>query len=249
VIEHVTLNLVVRNEAHRIRRTLALAAPNVDAIVVVDQASDDGTVELCESAGAHVLRDRPWGYCEASRRRAWEASDDGWILVLDADEYLSDRFAKEIRTLDERGFEGVRLMRSLWVGGEHRFTGDHQYRFFRRDRVRFLDEIHTEPQPAGLGEEMIYSTPYVAVWHTKSWCEQVDDELRYESLMPTLEQTHEAVDRKRALNVHLALIRAHGLDAAAVDAMPIEERRRLGLGSPFAGPEGSPWADAAEASP
>jgi glycosyltransferase involved in cell wall biosynthesis len=236
VINRVSLCVIVYNEEHRIKQTLFQAARYVDEVIVVDQASTDDTIgaiwdwHASDSGNpeAIVVRDKHWGYCEPSRKVAHEASTGDWILVLDADEAVSSDFAAEMRTLDERGFKGVRLKRSLWISGEHRFTGDYQYRYYARDAVRYLDEIHTEPQPT-VKEDKIYYPEYIGIYHEKSWKEQIRDEQAYESLIKPKDPR---AKNKLSLNVYSKLLEEAGITPEEADEMTQEERDAAGIGAP-----------------
>lgn len=229
---------VTYNEAHRIYDTLAEVEPYVAEIVVVDQESTDGTTLACHTFGEEfnipviILPDHHWGYCEPSRFYAHKASTQPWVLVLDADERISPEFGAEIPSIIEtavvKNYRGCRLKRSLWVGGEHRFTGDYQYRFFERGAATYLNEIHTEPQPK-CSKDQIYSPEYIGIYHEKSWGEQIRDELSYEEIL--ISEGGISGQRKRELNVHLALLREKGITPEEADAMTIEERKAAGIGA------------------
>lgn len=238
MIETVALNLITYNEGHRIFQTLWNASQHVDEVVIVDQSSTDNTIEEIESyrerffPNITVIPDKHWGWCEPSRKKAWQNTNSEWILVLDADERISDDFAFEMRSVDDLGYRGCRLKRSLYVGGEHRFTGDYQYRYFRGDCVSFLKEIHTEPQPKNIDKKLeIYSPPYVGIIHEKSWKEVIRDEEAYEQIIPKLEGRSSSANTKLSLNVHLDLLRSKGISAEEADAMTIEERNERGIGA------------------
>ncbi len=67
-----------------------------DEVIVIDSASTDRTVEIAESCGARVLS-VPWsGYARAKNFGIDQASHD-WILLIDADERVSQELAKSIR--------------------------------------------------------------------------------------------------------------------------------------------------------
>lgn len=235
MIPSISLCLVVYNEAHRIYQTLENAYPHVDEIVIVNQSSTDDTVMrigqfVADKARGRtpvkpvkVVRDKHWGFCEPSRKVAQQHSTGLWILVLDADERISDEFRDEMRFLDERGYRNCRLMRSLWLSGAHHFTGDYQHRFFHRDAVTYLDEIHTDPQPSGVNSD-IYAPPYVGIWHEKSWTEQVRDERAYASLITSRDARHQ---EKLALNVHLKILEEFNMTAEEFDALPPEQRSEM----------------------
>ncbi len=228
----VALCLVVFNEINRIADTIKNASPFVDEICIVDQESNDGTWEWlnehAHSMDLKIQQDIHWGFCEPSRIKVHNLSTADWVLVLDADERLDAEFGQHMRELEDIGFLGARLQRSLWIGKEHRFTGDYQYRYFKRDCVKYLDSLHTEPQPT-ISEQQIFSTKGVAIWHEKSWIEQIRDELAYESLLENKRGLE--ADRMRTLNVHLQLLRELGYTAEEADAMTIEERNSNGLGA------------------
>ncbi|MCL8209362.1 MAG: tetratricopeptide repeat protein [Actinomycetia bacterium] len=81
--------VLARNEADNIERCLAALQPAVDAIVVVDTGSTDGTAALARRAGAEVL-EVPWTDDFGAARRAADGAfgDEGWVLWVDADEVL-----------------------------------------------------------------------------------------------------------------------------------------------------------------
>lgn len=93
----ITLNMIVKNEAHCIRRCLESVLPYIDDAVIVDTGSTDGTQELisgilCDKQ--HVVIERPWvnfGYNRtealhlAKKNTQYKAS---WALLIDADEQL-----------------------------------------------------------------------------------------------------------------------------------------------------------------
>ncbi len=233
--------MVTYNEGHRIYDTLSYAEPYVDELIIVDQRSNDDTVKEIERFASstdklvQIVFDKHWGFCEPSRKLAHQHSIGDWVLVLDADERISDEFAAEMRSIDEEKFgenesqyKGCRLKRSLWLSGEHRWTGDYQYRYFQRDAVRYLDEIHTEPQPT-VPPDRIYWQDYVGIWHNKTWAEQVRDEQAYEDVLKGKKGI--IAKRKRELNVTLALLREKGITPEQADAMTIEERKAAGIGS------------------
>ena len=208
----ISLNVVAHNEEHRIRLCLQDAWPWVDEIVVIDQASTDLTLVEARAGGADVtLVDQPYGYCEASRQLARDRSTGDWILVLDADEVMTPRLKYLLRDLVEASVDGYRLTREGWVNGAHDFTGDSHYRLFRRDTVRFLNEVHTEPQPVSSN---IQTIEWPCIFHWKSLGERIADELRCEAL---IERTRDPLaPQKLALNVFTQRLREQGIDPQTV---------------------------------
>lgn len=241
----ISLCTVTYNEAHRISQFLDNAAPHVDEICIADQASTDGTVDAIMEWSYHhpdtplaVVHDKHWGYCEPSRKKAHALSTGNFILVLDADERISDEFARVVRAVrsdhpSTRGKFGYRLKRSLWVGGFHYWTGDYQYRFFERNSVHYLDELHTEPQPT-ISEGQISAPEFVGIWHEKSWVEQIRDENAYSKLINSKDLR---ADAKLALNVYSGLLAGAGITAEEADLLSYEELEELGIAPIYEAPE------------
>ena len=85
-----SLSMIVRDEAARLERCLNSVAGFVDEMVVVDTGSRDDTVAVARRCGA-VVHELPWpGDFAPARNQAMQLVQGDWILVLDADETLSD---------------------------------------------------------------------------------------------------------------------------------------------------------------
>jgi glycosyltransferase involved in cell wall biosynthesis len=104
----IVLQMIVHNETGRyLERCLQSVIDIVDFVVVIDDASTDGTAELCEQ----LLKDHPHVIIKNKsslfheeyklRKMLWDETvkhDPGWIMSLDADEVLPDN-ANTIRDL------------------------------------------------------------------------------------------------------------------------------------------------------
>jgi glycosyltransferase involved in cell wall biosynthesis len=225
-IQSLALNMVVRNEAHRIRQTLEAVLPLVDEAIIVDQESTDGTPDICADMGVTVYRDQHHGYCEPSRQLAMDKTTSAWILVMDADESPTAEFTDELRSLDKH--LQVRLRIGAKVGGEVQDIGRPVFRLIQRDRFYHKAEIHSCPLPNEvLTPSMgLFVLPYIALWDTKTWAEYLDGLANYETLLH--------VHPKMAIHAEhnhtfLHLANSLGLTGADLDAMPAEKRRALGF--------------------
>lgn len=106
----ITLAMVVRNEADRyLKLVLEQAKHMVDAAVIIDDGSTDGTPELIEEVLAGfplklIRNPEPLFEKNESTLRQWlwnetlETQPD-WILCLDADELFEDKALNEIKKL------------------------------------------------------------------------------------------------------------------------------------------------------
>lgn len=95
----VTIATIVKNEADRfLRRALECWCEVSDRIVAVDNGSDDRTKDILAEFGAvvHDFRTPMDGNEHLARAFLWdravEATPDGWIVHLDADQCVADDF-------------------------------------------------------------------------------------------------------------------------------------------------------------
>lgn len=89
----ICLAMIVRDEAHVLRRCLESVAPVVDRWIVVDTGSTDATREVarqCLDAVPGRLIERPWVSFAHNRTEAFDLARDeaDYVLVIDADETL-----------------------------------------------------------------------------------------------------------------------------------------------------------------
>lgn len=122
----VCLNMIVKNEAKVIARSLASTRPFIDSWVIVDTGSSDGTQELVRQALKGVpgeLFERPWRDFGTNRTEAFELAKGraDYTLIIDADEVLeaSAGFRMPELTLDAYQLRtelgGVRYYRTQLV--------------------------------------------------------------------------------------------------------------------------------------
>ena len=96
----VTVIIPVKNEASVLRSCLEPLS-QMDDVVVVDSGSDDGTANIAQRWGAHVVQFK-WngGF---PKKRNWILQTypfcTEWVLFLDADEVLTSDFVRELRVV------------------------------------------------------------------------------------------------------------------------------------------------------
>jgi tetratricopeptide (TPR) repeat protein len=96
-MKKLSLEMIVKNEARCLARCLASAQKTAAEIVVVDTGSTDRTVDIAKEHGAKVFH---FDWCDdfsAARNFALAQTTGDWILVLDADETVSEPLAGEIQ--------------------------------------------------------------------------------------------------------------------------------------------------------
>lgn len=108
-----------------------------DEIIVCDMHSEDRTADIARSKGARVVFHPRTGFVEPARRHAILQARGEWILVLDADERMTERLANKLReltrgdTCDVVAFWNLYWYFGGWIRHGGFFNGQWR-RFFRR---------------------------------------------------------------------------------------------------------------------
>lgn len=92
-----TLSVVIItfNEEKNIRRCIESVKTVADEVIVIDSFSSDNTVEIALSLGAKVKQSTFNGYINQKNKAINEAANN-YVLLLDADEFLSNELAVSI---------------------------------------------------------------------------------------------------------------------------------------------------------
>lgn len=125
----VSATLIAFNEEARIGAAIAAVRDLVEDVVVVDSGSTDRTVEIAAGLGARVFH-RDWTGYGAQKFYAEGLARHDWILSIDADEIVSDKLAREIRSEFAAGPPPPGAY-ALWV--VFVYPGDDTPRPFARD--------------------------------------------------------------------------------------------------------------------
>src|SRR5947208_399667 len=97
----ITACILARNEERRIEDALKSLLGWTEQIIVIDNESEDGTVEIARRYGALILTAPPAKRFDAARNRAIEHAIGDWMFVLDADERVPPRLGPVLRQLLE----------------------------------------------------------------------------------------------------------------------------------------------------
>ncbi len=94
----ISVYIIAKNEADRIGRAIRSVVDWVDEVIVVEEGSEDDTVQVAEQAGAMVAHN-PWTGYGPQKRFAEDQCRNDWLLMLDADEEASPALANEIQEI------------------------------------------------------------------------------------------------------------------------------------------------------
>ena len=106
----ICLNMIVKNEAHTIRRCLASVRPFIDTWVIVDTGSTDGTQQVILDALADLkgeMFERKWLDFGSNRSEAIGLARGraDYLLVIDADEVMTVADGFTLPPLDRDAYE------------------------------------------------------------------------------------------------------------------------------------------------
>lgn len=149
-----TAIMQVRNEeGNMLEQVLEDLSRFVDEIVIVDDASTDGTAKLCRNyrkvSKLLSLPESHFGKEWLLRKQLWEltcSTDPDWILSVDADEIYEDRakaHMNELMNQDQFDWVGFRMF-DLWGGSTHYREDEHWqlHRRHTRTLVRYIPGYH-----------------------------------------------------------------------------------------------------------
>ncbi|MBI1422068.1 MAG: glycosyltransferase [Gammaproteobacteria bacterium] len=117
--------LIVKNE----EQVLASCLEKLlwaDEIIVLDSGSTDKTLDIAKQFTSHVYVDTDWQGFGVQRQRAQSRATGEWILMVDADEHVTDELRQEIQQVvrEDDQDKVYEIPRLAWCfGGYIRHSG------------------------------------------------------------------------------------------------------------------------------
>ncbi|TSC88459.1 MAG: Glycosyl transferase family protein [Microgenomates group bacterium Gr01-1014_16] len=170
------------NEEKNIARAISSAKPIADEIVVIDTESTDKTAEIAKKLGAKVFHHKNTGIVEPVRNFSISKAKGDWILLLDADEEISQNLASHVRSaIAEPNVDYFRIPRrniifNKWIQSEH-WWPDYVYRLFKKGAVTWDPAIHSIPFTRGTGRDFPADESHALVHHNYSSISQFIDRM------------------------------------------------------------------------
>ncbi len=169
-MQKLTAIIPTGNEIHNIEDVIA-SVDFADEILVVDSFSTDGTYEKAKTTGAKVIR-REYQYSASQKNWAIPQAKHEWILLVDADERVTEVLKTEIQQILKNPKDGVV---AYWIGRNNHFMGervnysgwrnDSVIRLFKRDYCKYHDKhVHAEiiaDGDIGTLKEKLYHNTYI----------------------------------------------------------------------------------------
>lgn len=137
--------IIAKNEAHSIVDCLRSVAW-ADEIIVVDSASTDDTVNICQLHGAKVTVTDNWPGFGQQKNRALALATQPWVLSLDADERVTPELQAEImQAIANNANASYRMPRSSSYCGQFikhsGWSPDYITRLFKCGYGKFSDDL------------------------------------------------------------------------------------------------------------
>ena len=137
--------ILTRNEEDRIGRAIMSVKVLADEVIVLDSGSEDKTVDIAKGLGATVYF-REFDNFSNQRNFSVKLAKSDWILVLDADEELSEELKISIkRELINPKYDCYFINRKTYFLGKflnHTLYPEWKLRLFRKGMVIYEGEIH-----------------------------------------------------------------------------------------------------------
>ena len=181
--QKLTVLIPCRDERMNIRPCVEAARKVADEVLVADSGSIDDTMEIVRSMGGCRLLEREWNGYAAFKNWAIPQAEHEWVLIIDADERVTDDLAAEINQLMQNPpehIDGYWIKRRNFVMGHEvkrcGFNNDSVFRLIRRDKCRYNDrlvheEIFVDPKHAGT---LKHKFDHYMCWSYDQYLKKVD---------------------------------------------------------------------------
>ncbi len=197
-----------KNAEKTLERTLKSLA-FVDEIIVADMASSDQTREIALKYTDTVISVPDAQYVEPARNTAIDAASGEWILLIDADEVVSDTLAKHLGELssasnDTSAYVMARknIVFDHWL--EHSgWWPDYVLRFFKKGTVLWKNTIHSSPVVSGVTDSLPATEELALLHYNYDSIEQFIAKLNRYTTIEATSRTENTTSPVRAFRAEL----------------------------------------------
>lgn len=167
-----------------------------DEIVLCDMESTDRTTDIAREYGCRIVEFEKKGYTivEPYRNTAIHMATHDWVLVVDADELVTDELKNYLyeHIAKKDCAEGLYIPRKNFFMGEfmNSLYPDYILRFFKKEQTNWPKQIHSMPKIEGRTEKIPKKKTELAFIHLAN--DSVKDMVR-----KTNNYTDHEVERKR----------------------------------------------------
>jgi glycosyltransferase involved in cell wall biosynthesis len=161
-MELLSVVIITYNEEKNIGRCIDSVKDVADEVVVLDSFSTDRTVQIAETKGAFVYRQKFTGY-GAQKNKALEYAKNNYVLSLDADESLDDTLkASILKAKKGFAFSAYKMSRCAFYRGKFIKHGT----WYPETKIRLFDKRLLKWEGLDIHEK-IHLPPTMAVYPLK----------------------------------------------------------------------------------
>lgn len=145
-INSISCVIIVKNAVHTIKKTLD-SLLCFDDVIIFDNGSTDGTLEIIKNySNVNLVQGEFTGF-GPTKNTAVSFAKNSWVLSLDADEVLSDKFITNLKNIDLNNNKIIyTVLRVNYYKDrhiKHCWGNDVIIRVFNRDKTLFTnDKVH-----------------------------------------------------------------------------------------------------------
>ncbi|GIW96225.1 MAG: glycosyl transferase [Pirellulaceae bacterium] len=176
-----TVIIPCKNEQHNIGDCLDSVRPVADEILLADSGSTDATLEIARLRGVSRVICREYVHSGDFKNWAIPQARCPWVLIVDADERVTEALADEIRReLESPQYDGYWIYRENYFQGHRiRFSGwqnDCCLRLFRRDLGRYVGQTdHAEVEiTGGRVGRLRHRLKHYTSWHVLAYLRKLE---------------------------------------------------------------------------
>ena len=140
------------NAERHLKRVLQ-SVKGFDEIVVCDMESTDSTLDIARERGCKVVTFQKKNYTivEPARQFAIDSATNEWVLVVDADELVTDELREELYNSISKAdcAAGILIPRRNYFMGRLYDYPDYQLRFLKKEGCHWPPTIHSRPTVNG----------------------------------------------------------------------------------------------------
>ena len=165
--------ILARNEEGRIEDALRSLVDWTDQIIVIDNESEDRTVEIARRYTDDLLTAPQSANFDAERNRAIEVATGDWMFFLDADERVPPALGRELRRLvAEQGDQFEALVIPFkhyfcgeWIQHSGWWPGYCRPQLLKKGCFRYSERLHTGVQVEGRTQYFPADDAELAITH------------------------------------------------------------------------------------
>lgn len=193
------------NAAQFLQQSLDTVVGKFDEVLICDMESTDNTVDIAKRNGCSVVSFPKANHvsAEPARTFAIQSAQHPWVLVIDADELVTQELRDYLyqHISKEHPEEGLWIPRKNYFMGKfmHAFYPDYLLRFFIKEGTVWPPEVHTFPIVKGKCVKLPRNRKELAFIH-------LANDSVYDCIRKINQYTQNEVEKKKAKNYGLGAL-------------------------------------------